>query len=93
MSNLAFVHNSSLSGLNGDANGGVQEEDNDGDDSSGRARTTTTKCTKKPKVDRSRALISERRRRGKMKEKLYALRALVPNITKVCNVRKKPAFE
>ncbi|KAH9660490.1 transcription factor FER-LIKE IRON DEFICIENCY-INDUCED TRANSCRIPTION FACTOR [Citrus sinensis] len=69
--------------LNGDANGGVQEEDNDGDDSSGRARTTTTKCTKKPKVDRSRTLISERRRRGKMKEKLYALRALVPNITKL----------
>lgn len=92
-SDLAFVHNSSLSGLNGDANEGVQEEDNDGDDSSGRARTTTTKCTKKPKVDRSRTLISERRRRGKMKEKLYALRALVPNITKVCNVRKKPAFE
>ncbi|KAL9416319.1 hypothetical protein AB3S75_039502 [Citrus x aurantiifolia] len=82
-SDLAFVHNSSLSGLNGDANGGVQEEDNDGDDSSGRARNTTTKCTKKPKVDRSRTLISERRRRGKMKEKLYALRALVPNITKM----------
>ncbi|KAH9660491.1 transcription factor FER-LIKE IRON DEFICIENCY-INDUCED TRANSCRIPTION FACTOR [Citrus sinensis] len=66
-----------------------QEEDNDGDDSSGRARTTTTKCTKKPKVDRSRTLISERRRRGKMKEKLYALRALVPNITKDLQMKAK----
>ncbi|GMJ10774.1 FER-like regulator of iron uptake, FER-LIKE IRON DEFICIENCY INDUCED TRANSCRIPTION FACTOR [Hibiscus trionum] len=39
--------------------------------------------TKKAKVDRSRTLISERRRRGRMKEKLYALRSLVPNITKM----------
>ncbi|KAL9269711.1 Transcription factor FER-LIKE IRON DEFICIENCY-INDUCED TRANSCRIPTION FACTOR-like protein [Drosera capensis] len=37
---------------------------------------------KKSRVDRSRTLVSERRRRGRMKEKLYALRALVPNITK-----------
>jgi hypothetical protein len=55
------------------------EEDTDEEDSSGTA--TTTKKTKK---DRSRTLISERRRRGRMKEKLYALRSLVPNITKVC---------
>lgn len=55
------------------------EEDTDEEDSSG---TTTT--TKKTKKDRSRTLISERRRRGRMKEKLYALRSLVPNITKVC---------
>ncbi|KVI00149.1 Myc-type, basic helix-loop-helix (bHLH) domain-containing protein [Cynara cardunculus var. scolymus] len=35
------------------------------------------------KTDRSRTLISERKRRSGMKEKLYALRSLVPNITKM----------
>ncbi|KAL3849546.1 hypothetical protein ACJIZ3_011428 [Penstemon smallii] len=35
------------------------------------------------KVDRSKTLVSEQKRRGRMKEKLYALRALVPNITKL----------
>ncbi|KAI3696931.1 hypothetical protein L6452_29566 [Arctium lappa] len=35
------------------------------------------------KADRSRTLISERKRRSGMKEKLYALRSLVPNITKM----------
>ncbi|EOY33688.1 Basic helix-loop-helix protein BHLH20, putative [Theobroma cacao] len=61
------------------------EEDNDDDDenSSGTTTTTITTATKKAKLDRSRTLISERRRRGRMKEKLYALRSLVPNITKM----------
>ncbi|XP_065866389.1 transcription factor FER-LIKE IRON DEFICIENCY-INDUCED TRANSCRIPTION FACTOR [Euphorbia lathyris] len=56
-----------------------EDEDLDGeeDNSSG---TTTTPGTKS---DRSRTLMSERKRRGRMKEKLYALRSLVPNITKM----------
>ncbi|GAB4842934.1 hypothetical protein Ancab_012912 [Ancistrocladus abbreviatus] len=47
------------------------------------ATTVTTMRSKREKVDRSRTLICERKRRGRMTEKLYALRALVPNITKM----------
>lgn len=68
-----------------------EDNENDGDEFSSATTTTTTTTTtptttntgKRPKVDRSRTLVSERRRRGRMKEKLYALRSLVPNITKV----------
>ncbi|KAK3205893.1 hypothetical protein Dsin_019939 [Dipteronia sinensis] len=77
VSDLNNVFNSLSSTLNGDTKETKEEEDNDQDDSS----DTTTMKTKK--TDRSRTLISERRRRGRMKEKLYALRALVPNITKM----------
>ena len=79
---------SSFSCFDGEVKGEKGEEENDGEDSS--ATTTTTTATTsadtkpRPKTDRSKTLISERRRRGRMKEKLYALRSLVPNITKVC---------
>ncbi|KAK6936110.1 Myc-type, basic helix-loop-helix (bHLH) domain [Dillenia turbinata] len=58
--------------------GEEEEEDDDDEDSSG-----TTTSRKRAKVDRSKTLISERKRRGRMKEKLYALRSMVPNITKM----------
>lgn len=65
-----------------------EEEDEllmDEDESSGSGATGTPrgKNSGGGKADRSRTLVSERRRRGRMKEKLYALRSLVPNITKV----------
>nr|WIE96135.1 basic helix-loop-helix transcription factor [Loropetalum chinense var. rubrum] len=59
------------------------EEEDDGEDSYATTTTAATTPTKRTKVDRSRTLVSERRRRGRMKEKLYALRSLVPNITKM----------
>ncbi|KAF8039497.1 hypothetical protein BT93_B1885 [Corymbia citriodora subsp. variegata] len=74
----------SLPSLGEDAKENLEDE-NEEEDSSGTTTTTTTATTptKRTKTDRSRTLISERRRRGRMKEKLYALRSLVPNITKM----------
>ncbi|KAL0460626.1 UNVERIFIED_CONTAM: Transcription factor FER-LIKE IRON DEFICIENCY-INDUCED TRANSCRIPTION FACTOR [Sesamum latifolium] len=58
-------------------------DDEEEESSETTANTSMEKQRKSSKADRSRTLISERRRRGRMKEKLYALRSLVPNITKM----------
>lgn len=57
-------------------------EENHGDYDSSEMIEKVVSMTR-PKRDRSRTLVSERRRRGHMKEQLYELRSLVPNITKV----------
>ncbi|KAK9691202.1 hypothetical protein RND81_09G182800 [Saponaria officinalis] len=79
-------NNSLLNSLSGIDDEMVNDDGNEDDDDFGEAdeHSSGKNATKKGnKVDRSRTLISERRRRGRMKEKLYALRALVPNITKM----------
>nr|XP_043611894.1 transcription factor FER-LIKE IRON DEFICIENCY-INDUCED TRANSCRIPTION FACTOR-like [Erigeron canadensis] len=65
----------------------VSEEFDDDDSSetvtNGNSDTRGRKKGGGAKGDRTRTLISERKRRSGMKEKLYALRSLVPNITKM----------
>ncbi|OIW03906.1 hypothetical protein TanjilG_30182 [Lupinus angustifolius] len=89
----AYDPNSTLSSFSyfgGKVKGeGEGEDENDGIYSSSKTTTTTiiagesTKAKSRMKTDRSKTLITERRRRGQMKEKLYSLRSLVPNITKM----------
>ncbi|KAG2397518.1 hypothetical protein LR48_Vigan08g146100 [Vigna angularis] len=69
--------------FDGEAKGGGGEEDDMEHSYATTSTTTTTPTKSKPKTDRSKTLISERRRRDRMKEKLYALRSLVPFITKM----------
>ncbi|XP_043699810.1 transcription factor FER-LIKE IRON DEFICIENCY-INDUCED TRANSCRIPTION FACTOR-like [Telopea speciosissima] len=62
---------------------GFEMEDDEYDEDDSSVTTNNGLPQGSTKADRSKTLVSERRRRGRMKEKLYALRSLVPNITKM----------
>ncbi|KAL7115877.1 hypothetical protein ACP275_04G208300 [Erythranthe tilingii] len=75
-----------------DYNQGQIWEEEEEDESSANAAATTTTTTRSTtptkkngggKADRSRTLVSEQTRRSRMKDTLYTLRSLVPNITKM----------
>ncbi|KAI3676969.1 hypothetical protein L1987_86586 [Smallanthus sonchifolius] len=57
--------------------------DDDSSETTDKPETPRQKTRGGAKGDRTRTLISERKRRSGMKEKLYALRSLVPSITKM----------
>ncbi|XP_042503347.1 transcription factor FER-LIKE IRON DEFICIENCY-INDUCED TRANSCRIPTION FACTOR-like [Macadamia integrifolia] len=63
---------------NYDGSGSEEDEDENEDDS-----VVSVTQTKRRTGDRARMLITERRRWRRMKEKLLALRAVVPNISKM----------
>ncbi|KAF8697162.1 hypothetical protein HU200_036159 [Digitaria exilis] len=58
----------------------ASDEPNGGEDDASPETTTTTARKRR---DRSKTIVSERKRRVRMKEKLYELRSIVPNITKM----------
>lgn len=61
----------------------VEEEEEEKSRERNSSGGTSSGASTKPKKDRSKTLVSERKRRSRMKETLYELRSLVPNITKV----------
>ncbi|KAF8715991.1 hypothetical protein HU200_026959 [Digitaria exilis] len=58
----------------------ASDEPHGGEDEASPETTTTTARKRR---DRSKTIVSERKRRVRMKEKLYELRSIVPNITKM----------
>ncbi|KAJ1376602.1 Myc-type, basic helix-loop-helix [Sesbania bispinosa] len=79
LSSFSFFDEEEPKGESGEA----EEGENSSETTTITTATTSVNTKSRPKTDRSKTLISERRRRGRMKDKLYALRSLVPNITKM----------